>query len=338
MPALTPDDHRVTHHSVPIDNHVYHYIQSVPTEPRGTILLLHGWPDTALTWRHQIPFLTSPPLSLHVVAPDMLGYGQTSAPADPAEYSLKKMAMHMQALVEHVVEQGRSPGAPLFLAGHDWGAALAWRMAALWTPELFAAVACLNVPYLPPDAGEFVDMQAYVDEIPSLRYQVQLSGDEAVAIIDDASDHHANLRGFLNGIYDGRGPNGEESFTVHEGVRQPEILRLVGPAKLMGEEWVDYYVAQFAARSFRGPTNWYRTRRVNYEDEKGMHDAVVTTPAMVVMGDKDEALPPVLADGMEKWVKCLRREIVDAGHWAHWEEADRVNGLLGGFFGGILDP
>ncbi|TLD05239.1 uncharacterized protein PgNI_09107 [Pyricularia grisea] len=343
-PPLTPDDDRVTHHSVPIGIHVYHYIQSLPAspdKPRGTILLLHGWPDTAMSWRHQVPFLTSPPLNLRVVAPDMLGYGKTSSPADPAEYSLKKMSMHMQALVKHVVDQDNEPGdkpAPLFLVGHDWGAALAWRMAALWTPGLFRGVACLNVPYLPPDAGEFVDMQAYVDEIPSLRYQVQLSGDEAVSIIDDASDNHANLRGFLNGIYDGRGPNGEESFTVDEGVRQPEVLRVVGPAKLMGEDWVDYYVKQFAARSFRGPTNWYRTRKINYEEETGMHDVVINTPAMVVMGEQDEALPPALADGMEKWFAegLLRKEVVPGGHWAHWEEVDRVNTLLGEFLRGVL--
>ncbi|TLS30736.1 hypothetical protein PpBr36_03915 [Pyricularia pennisetigena] len=348
-PPLTPDDDRVTHHSVPIDNLVYHYIQSLPAPPtkaRGTIFLLHGWPDTALTWRYTIPFLTSPPLSLRVVAPDMLGYGGTSAPEDPAEYSLKRMSMHMRALVKHVMgqqEEDEQPRAekpaPVLLAGHDWGAALAWRMVALWTPGLFSGVACLNVPYLPPDAGEFVDMEAYVAAIPSLRYQLQLSGDEAVSIIDDASSGHANLRGFLNGIYDGRGPNGEESFTVDQGVRQPEVLRVVGPAKLMREEWVDYYVAQFAARSFRGPTNWYRTRKVNYDDEKGMSHVVIRTPSMVVMGKKDDALPPALADGMEKWFGegLLRKEVVDAGHWAHWEEAEKVNSLLGEFFGHVLD-
>ncbi|KAF6822032.1 hypothetical protein CMUS01_11247 [Colletotrichum musicola] len=343
-PPLTPEDDRITHHSVPIDSHVYHYIQSVPEsfEPRGTILLLHGWPDTALTWRHQIPLLTAPPLNLRVVAPDMLGYGRTSAPADPAEYSLRKMSSHMQALVSHVVDQDdhQDKTSPLLLAGHDWGAALAWRMVALWTPSLFSAVVCLNVPYLPPETGPFVDLHDYVAAIPSLRYQLQLCGDEAVSIIDDASSSHANLRGFIRGIYDGRGPDGEEAFTVGEGVRPAEVLRVIGPARLMGEDWVDFYVRQFAARSFRWPTNWYRTRAVNYEDEKaaGKNEVVINVPAMVIMGEQDEALPPSLADGMEKWFGegFLRKEVVGGGHWAHWEDAERVNTLLEGFLGGVL--
>ncbi|KAL8399486.1 hypothetical protein RB594_000024 [Gaeumannomyces avenae] len=337
MSPLAPEDARLTRHTVQVSGKTYHYLESLPVAPRGTILLLHGWPDTAWTWRHQIPALIAPPLSLRVIAPDMLGYGGTSAPDDAQEYSLKEMASHMRELVRHVLADDADKR--VLLMGHDWGAALAWRMAALWTPDLLRGVVCLNVPYLPPDLGAFVDLDAYVAAIPSLRYMQQLAGDEAVSIIDDPADSHANLCGFLNGIYDGRGPNGEESFTVSDGVQKPETLRIIGPAKLMSKDWMDVYVRQFAARSFRGPTNWYRTRRVNYEDEKGVEKVPpIQLPSMVVMASGDEALPPALADGMESWFAegMLRKEIVDGGHWAHWENVETVNGLLVEFLGGVL--
>lgn len=337
---IAPDDARITHHTVQVQTdqtYHYHYLQSLPsTAPRGTILLLHGWPDSAWTWRHQIPALTSPPLNLRVIAPDMLGYGGTSAPDDLREYSMKKMASHLRELARHVTADDDDKR--ILLVGHDWGAALAWRMAALWTPDLLRGVVCLNVPYFPPERGDFVDLEAYTARVPSLRYQRQLAGEEAVAIIDDPAGEHANLRGFINGIYDGRGPNDEKAFTVPDGVQKPETLAVIGPAKLMSREWVDVYVRHFAQRSFRGPTNWYRTRRVNYDDERGVEVPPIRVPSMVVMAAGDRALPPALADGMEAWFAegALRKELVDGGHWAHWQDVERVNGLLVEFLGGVL--
>ncbi|KAG5917067.1 hypothetical protein E4U42_007400, partial [Claviceps africana] len=65
-----------------------------------TVMLLHGFPDLALGWRCQIPFLLS--LGLRVVAPNMLGYAGTSRPDDVTQWSFKNVADDVAALAEHV--------------------------------------------------------------------------------------------------------------------------------------------------------------------------------------------------------------------------------------------
>lgn len=80
---LVPNDPRVTHHNVTLNGHKWHYLLGTPPSPVGTILLVHGHPDLAFGWRYQVPHLLS--LNLRVIVPDMLGYGDTDAPEDPAE-------------------------------------------------------------------------------------------------------------------------------------------------------------------------------------------------------------------------------------------------------------
>jgi pimeloyl-ACP methyl ester carboxylesterase len=80
-------------------------------------------------WRYQVPFLLS--LNLQVVVPDMLGYGQTSAPHSHEEYTLKKMTAHIAELVKQTTNQ------PIVLGGHDWGGAFVWSVFFLLTTSLF---------------------------------------------------------------------------------------------------------------------------------------------------------------------------------------------------------
>ena len=106
------------------------------------VVLCHGWPELSYSWRHQIAALAG--AGFHVVAPDMRGFGQSSAPADIAAYSIFDLVGDMVALVAAL---GESKAA---IVGHDWGAPVAWH-AALFRPDLFTAVAGLSVP--PPFRG-----------------------------------------------------------------------------------------------------------------------------------------------------------------------------------------
>lgn len=99
---LTPDDPRVEHHTVQLRGNNWHYLLAKPADaaPTATIVLVHGWPDLAFGWRYQVPYLVS--LGLRVIVPDMLGYGRTDAPEAAEEYSMKKIAGDIRALVAHV--------------------------------------------------------------------------------------------------------------------------------------------------------------------------------------------------------------------------------------------
>src|SRR5438876_1106867 len=106
------------------------------------VVLCHGWPELSYSWRHQIAALAA--AGFHVVAPDMRGFGRTSAPVDISAYSIFDTVGDMVALVAALGENRAA------IVGHDWGAPVAWH-AALFRPDIFSAVAGLSVP--PPRRG-----------------------------------------------------------------------------------------------------------------------------------------------------------------------------------------
>src|SRR2546421_12449104 len=85
------------------------------------VVLCHGWPELSYSWRHQIPALAA--AGFRVVAPDMRGFGQTSAPAEVNAYSIFDNVGDMVALVAALGEKRA------MVVGHDWGAPVAWQCA-----------------------------------------------------------------------------------------------------------------------------------------------------------------------------------------------------------------
>ncbi|MFL6809605.1 MAG: alpha/beta fold hydrolase, partial [Bradyrhizobium canariense] len=106
------------------------------------VVLCHGWPELSYSWRHQIPALAQ--AGFRVVAPDMRGYGQSSAPPEATAYSIFDTVGDIVGLVQALGET------KAIVVGHDWGAPVAWH-AALFRPDIFTAVAGLSVP--PPFRG-----------------------------------------------------------------------------------------------------------------------------------------------------------------------------------------
>ena len=106
------------------------------------VVLCHGWPELSYSWRHQVPALAV--AGFHVVAPDMRGYGGTSAPEDINAYTLFDLVGDVVGLVDALGEK------QAVVVGHDWGAAVAWHCA-MFRPDIFTKVAGLSVP--PPLRG-----------------------------------------------------------------------------------------------------------------------------------------------------------------------------------------
>lgn len=94
-------------------------------EDRGSgppVLLLHGWPDSHRLWRHQVEALTA--AGYRTIAPDLRGFGESDRPEEVEAYSLLTIAGDVLGLLDHLaIERAH-------LVGHDWGAALAWAVAA----------------------------------------------------------------------------------------------------------------------------------------------------------------------------------------------------------------
>ena len=105
-----------------------------------TVLFCHGFPDTAYTWRRQMQAAAA--AGYRAIAPDMRGYGHSSAPEDAKVYTPLHTTGDLVGLLDALQVD------TAVLVGHDWGASHAWN-AALMRPDRFIAVFCLSVPYIP---------------------------------------------------------------------------------------------------------------------------------------------------------------------------------------------
>ncbi|KAI0901875.1 epoxide hydrolase [Annulohypoxylon nitens] len=328
LDALVPNDPRVEHKYKSFGDIKYYYVLAKPQgTPVATVLLAHGWPDLGFAWRYQVPYLTS--LGLQVIVPDMLGYGKTSSPHDFEEYTMKKMTAHVAAIVKEVTDQ------PIILGGHDWGGFFVWRMYAYY-PELIRAVFSICVPYMPPNPAR-PSLEEVVTKMPNFKYQLQFASGEAENILNKTPD---NIRGLMNGLLGGTTPDGGHALRVEVGVIE-ENLSKISPATTVSKDVIDFYVQEHSRNGFRGPCNWYRTRPLNGEDDVELAknpDLRVQVPAMLIMAEKDAALPPRLAEGQEKlFTAGLKKEVIDGvGHWVMVENPAETNRHIGDFVKSVL--
>ncbi|KAI1212273.1 epoxide hydrolase [Annulohypoxylon truncatum] len=326
--ALVPNDPRVEHKFKSFGDIKYYYVLAKPQgKPVATVLLAHGWPDLGFAWRFQVPYLTS--LGLQVIVPDMLGYGQTSAPDSFDEYTMKKMTAHIAAIIKEVTDQ------PVILGGHDWGGFFVWRMYAYY-PELIRAIFSICVPYMPPSPVK-ITLEQLVEKMPNFRYQLQFASGEAENILNKTPE---NIRGLMNGLLGGRTPDGSTALRVEVGLIE-ENLQKISPATSVSKEVIDFYVQEHSRHGFRGPCNWYRTRTLNAEDDLELAknpDPRINVPAMLIMAEKDAALPPRLAQGQEKlFTAGLKSEVInDVGHWVMVEKPEETNKHIGDFVKSVL--
>lgn len=328
---LKPSDDRVQLLTATIRGKTIRYIfGEAQGTKKATMVLVHGFPDMAFGWRYQVPYFMS--LGFQVIVPDMVGYAGTDAPHELSEYGMKAVADDIKELAEKYVGKGGQ----IVLGGHDWGGMAVWRTAN-WHPELIKCVFSICTPYVPP-SPKFTPLEDAVAAgvLKNFTYQLQFKGPD----VEQKIQGREKVRQFLNGLYNGRGPNGEVGLKVTEGV-QFENLDKLGPTPLLSTEELDYYADQYMLRDapqLRGPLNWYRTRELNFEDEKVLAERgeKVGMPALFITAIHDAALPPWMSAGMEDNFKSLTRGEVNATHWALWEDADNVNGQVSRWLEGVF--
>jgi pimeloyl-ACP methyl ester carboxylesterase len=264
-----------------------------------------------LTVPSQIPLLLS--LKLRVVVPNMMGYSGTDAPDSPTYYTFKRAADDIAALASHLSLSN------IILGGHDWGGAIVFRIA-LHHPTLVTAIFTICSPFAPPRS-------TYIpaSTLPNFKYHIHLASGEVETIIIG----EAKIREFLNGMYGGRTVSKKPIFSVTDGVHF-ENLEGIGPSPLLSKDEMDFYVKEYSRNGINGSLNWYRTDKLNFEDEKSLagfweEGGRLEIPVLYVAGTKDIALPPSLGARMERFCSDLRKGEVEAGHWALWEKPEEIN-------------
>jgi len=155
------------------------------------VLLCHGFPESWYSWRHQLVALAD--AGFRAVAPDMRGYGQTDRPAESEKYTL----LHLVGDMVGVLDALEAPTA--VIAGHDWGAPVAWH-AALLRPERFRAVIGLSVPFRPRGSRRPTSVMPQSDDAVFYQLYFQAPG---VAEAELERDVEQTMRAVLGGSFDG---------------------------------------------------------------------------------------------------------------------------------------
>jgi pimeloyl-ACP methyl ester carboxylesterase len=283
------------------------------------VVLCHGWPELSYSWRHQIPAIAA--AGFRVAAPDMRGFGKTSAPVDVDAYSIFDHVGDMVALVEALGEK------QAVIVGHDWGAPVAWH-AALFRPDIFTAVAGLSVP--PPFRGRGRPLDTLRDSgITNFYWQYfQTPG---VAEAEFERDVTLSMRTLL-----GRGfSDPSASMFVEDGKGFLGHPRADLPLPdWLSEADLAYFSAAYRQSGFRGGLNWYRNIDRNWELTAPWQGAQIHQPSLFIAGSKDSVITGLIgakrvAD-MERVLPGLRQKLIieGAGHWIQQECAAEVNAAL----------
>ncbi|HEY2681995.1 MAG TPA: alpha/beta hydrolase [Steroidobacteraceae bacterium] len=288
------------------------------------VLLCHGFPESWYSWRHQMAALAA--AGYRAVAPDMRGYGESDRPEEIERYTLFHLVGDLVGILDALGES-RS-----VIAGHDWGAPVAWH-AALTRPDRFRAIMALSVPYRP--RGSVAPTSVMPQTPDGIFYQLYFQN-PGVAEAELERDVRDSLKRIL---YSGSGDVPRRSPGVaHAGVgmvprsggflsRMPEP----NPVPWLSGADLDVYVSQFMQSGFRGGLNWYRNIDRNWELLAPFAGAPVTVPALYMAGDLDlvvafPRMKELIAD-LKRFVPELRSSIMleGCGHWTQQERAGEVN-------------
>jgi pimeloyl-ACP methyl ester carboxylesterase len=299
------------------------------------VLLCHGFPECWYSWRHQLTALAE--AGYHAVAPDMRGYGRTSAPEPVEAYTMMHLVGDMTGLLGALGQQ------QAVIVGHDWGSMVAWS-AALLRPDRFRAVVGMSVPFMPRLP---VKPTAMMKAMAGDRFLYILYFQEpgkAEAELDPRA--REMMRGML---YTASGS--VDPSHIRRLVELPKTARfldaMIQPEKLpdwLREEDLEVYVAEFERTGFRGGLNWYRNFDRNWELLAPFADLRVRVPALFVGGLRDAVVtgPEFAGEGplvkmLGSFCDHLRGKVLieGAGHWNQQEAPDETNAALLGFLAGL---
>jgi epoxide hydrolase A/B len=297
-------------------------LRTVEAGERGAplVVLAHGFPELAYSWRHQIPALAA--AGYHVLAPDQRGYGGSSRPDDIGAYNVADLSADVIGLLDDVgVEQA-------VLIGHDWGSPVVWGSAQLH-PDRVAAVVGLSVPPVP--RAQVPPTQAFRLLFGDNFFYMLYFQEPGVADAELARDPRLTITRMLTAQIRSDDPAAAlrliEPGPAGYLERLPAIDDL--PDWITADE-VDHYVAEFTRTGFTGGLNWYRNLDRNWELMADPPAATIGVPAMFIGGTDDPVLGFMRLDRAPEVVTGPYREVLieGAGHWVQQEKPDRVNELL----------
>ena len=270
-------------------------VAGLPTNP--AVILLHGFPESHRTWRHQIADLAE---DHFVLAPDQRGFARSSKPEGVENYSPDKPVADMIALADHFdIER-------LTLVGHDWGGAIAW-MAALNHPDRVARLIIVNAPH------PFIFQKSLFDDM------AQREASQYITAF-----RNPEFEKYVEGI-------GLSQFFDGSFMRHTDFEKVKDEKPVYLDQWSQPGAMTAMLNWYRASAV-----QVPAMDEAPERPAFLNgpfpplrVPTLVIWGLGDKALLPVQLEGLEALVPDLTLEKLDGvGHFAPWEAPERVTGPM----------
>lgn len=254
------------------------------------VVLLHGFPELAYSWRYQIPALVD--AGYRAVSFDQRGYGASSKPPNVTDYSLEILVEDVIGLLDRLGIDKAT------VIGHDWGSIVGWT-AAIVHPDRISRVVSLNVPYRGACVG-FPTTDVIRDKLADRFGYVLMFQDEGVVEAMFAADPGAWLRGIFSMV--------------------------AGNKDFLTDDEFNVFADAFRAGGVTGPVNWYRNIDANAEKFASYLDAPISQPTLMLAADADPVLPVSLIDGMDRWVPDLTTFVIEgSGHWTQQEQPSAVS-------------
>lgn len=290
-----------------------------------SVVLCHGWPELAYSWRLVVPLLVE--AGLHVLVPEQRGFGMTGNALNDAGDESGVALYDMKHLTGDLVHLLDAKGIDkAIFTGHDWGGFVIWQMP-FYQPDRVAGLIGVNTPFIPRLSDDPIKLmrQAMGDEFYIATFQ-DYGRAEAVFDADPAK--------LLRMMY--RRSGGLENVELpSDAWTRIEVLNMLqdDEAKWPGQPLLDeadfqYYLDGFTRAGFRGGINWYRNFSRNWEMSEGMEQKI-THPSLMICAADDRVLPPEMAEGMPAYIDDLETHIIkDCGHWTQNEQPEQLAGHM----------
>jgi pimeloyl-ACP methyl ester carboxylesterase len=253
------------------------------------VILLHGFPENAYSWRHQIEPLAEAGFS--VWAPHLRGYPPSEISLNQSDYDLSHLIRDVASVLK-VIGQARA-----HIVGHDWGGIIAWAFAGRY-PEMVDKLVIINAPHMQIYFEKLWRSSQSVRSFYAAFFKLPVLPEKLLA----ANDYYLLRRVFRTM------PRQKQAFSASD---------------------IDYFISQLSKPgALTAALNYYRENFMASSMELA-RVATTEAPTMVLWGERDQALGTFLLDGLERFAPDLSiHRFPDAGHWAHSEVPEQVNPLL----------
>lgn len=262
------------------------------------IVLCHGWPEHAYSWRHQIPTLAA--AGFHVIVLNQRGYGKSSRPDQVTDYDISHLTGDLAALLDHFGYDDA------VFVGHDWGANVVWSMAQLH-PNRVSKIINLALPYQARTPKPWI---AFMEEFFGAdNYFVHFNRQPGVA--DEVLDQ--NTPRFLRNLYRKNVPPTPPAL----GMMMINLAQAKAPLgePVLRDEELAVYVAAFEETGFTSSINWYRNMDRNWQILADV-SPVIHQPALMIYGEQD-MIPK--SENIVEFVPNVDVISLSCGHWIQQE-------------------